>query len=60
MKVPELFEEMLPRIILKQVLKEGETDTRKTVSKMLKRIRSGNQVCLMKKALYGLKQAGRQ
>ena len=60
MEVLELFEEMLPEIIFKDDLKNAEINLQKTVSKMLERIQTGNQVCLMKKALYGLKQAGRQ
>ena len=51
MEVPELFEEMLPGIILKEELKNEEVDLRRNASEMLKRIEGGNQVCLMKKEM---------
>lgn len=57
MRVPEMLNEMLERILSKQ----GETsEVGARERKMLKNLRDGGNACKLRKALYGLRQAGRQ
>lgn len=57
MKVPDLLEEMLKRIIPKL---SDEPDVKARAMTMLKSLSDGGDTCRLKRALYGLRQAGRQ
>jgi len=57
MELPEMTEEILEFIVRTEPKSINTYDKAKT---MLKTLRAGKKVCLLKKALYGLRQAGRQ
>jgi len=47
------------QVLVNLIASKNNEDVAVRAKKMLKKIQSGNKVCLLKKALYGLRQAGR-